>query len=319
MSDPGALVCVRKDEAAAARRWRRRGSSAHTAATRPSARPPLSLRALRRPGLLSAAVGGAVLAAAWLGVTAALAHSNDSALSRRIGAGCEELAPCQSLEAEAERRLERCSLLCGGAAAEYEAARLLRFRAEERRAVREHYRVRDDAELQQRELERARRLDDWQRQEAARVEEASRERQHRLELERLRQAHIERRLAEERQRRASYYSALGSKGRAKRLERCLASSERCDALTLDLLDATANEAERRSLAQLNEGVTPPAGKASARPEHAPFMQPDALEPASRARAAGPATVALEPTQVEEAPSANEPGTDSGREVLAPSS
>jgi hypothetical protein len=252
-------------------------------------RRPRSLR------LLPGALGGVLLAAAaWLGVTGALAHAGDSAFSRRISAGCEELASCQSLEVEAERRMDQCALLCGRAAAEHEAARLLRFRAEERRAVREHYRLREDAELHQRDRERARQLDEWKRHEAARADEASRERQHRLELERLRQAHVDRQLSAERQRRASYYSALGAKGRAKRLERCLASSERCDGLALDLLEATESEAEKRSLAQLNEGVAPPAPKRTADDDN-PVTLPGKLEDTLADSATGPAASATELT------------------------
>jgi hypothetical protein len=293
MSDRGALVCVRNDEGEAARRWRRRGPSAHMAQQGPSAKLARAVRP--RPFLrpLPGVLGGVLLAAAaWLGVTGVFAHSGDSAFSRRIVAGCDALEPCQTLEAEAERRMDQCALSCGRAAAEYQAARLLRFRAEERLAVREHYRLRDDAELHERERERARQLDEWQRHEAVRASEASRERQHRLELERLRQAHVDRRLSEERQRRASYYSALGAKGRAKRLERCLSSSERCEALTLDLLDATENEAERRLLAQLNEGVAPPAPKSKPGDEN-PVAHPDTLEDTLAGSATGPVPSALE--------------------------
>jgi hypothetical protein len=203
----------------------------------------------------------------WVGVTVAMTHAGDSAFSRRIAAGCEELEPCLSLEAEAEQRVDNCSLACGRSAAEHRAARLMRFRAEERRAVRNHYSERDRDERLERESERARQLDDWRRREAVRAEEAARERRHQLELERLRQAHVDRRLAEERERRQSYYSALGPDGRTKRLEHCLAGSERCDALVVDLLEATRDDAERRKLAELNEGVTHPPPKAP-RPEKA---------------------------------------------------
>jgi hypothetical protein len=140
--------------------------------------------------------------------------------------------------------------------------------------VHDHYRERDRAEQLEQQTERARQLDEWQRREAARAAEAERDRRQQIELERLRQAHVDRRLAEERERRQSYYAALGPEGRAKRLERCLAGSERCDALVLDLLDATRDAAERRKLAERNEGVTHPAPKAAAR------------APAAEARAPG---------------------------------
>jgi hypothetical protein len=211
---------------------------------------------------MRAALAGALLAGAGWGGTWAMTHAAEDAFARRIDLGCEELEPCQRLEAEAERRLEECSLSCGRAAAEYRATRLMRYRAEERRAVRDHYRERERAEQLERQGQRERQLDDWQRREAARADEAARDRQHELELERLRQAHADRRLAEERQRRQNYYAALGSGGRAQRLKHCLTNSERCDALVLELLEATRDDTERRKLAELNEGLTHPSTKDS---------------------------------------------------------
>jgi hypothetical protein len=265
MSDSGALVCVRRGdrEAADGQRWPRRVRAAESTAGLPG-RP--SARGVGPGGrgfaALRAAIGAGLFAGTvWAGATLAMTHAGDSAFSRRIAAGCEELQPCLSLEAEAEQRMDNCSLGCGRSAEEHRAARLMRFRAEERRAVRDHYRERDRAEQLERKAERARQLDDWQRRETARAEEADRDRRQQVELERLRQAHVDRRLAEERERRQSYYSALGPDGRAKRLEHCLAGNERCDPLVLDLLDATRDDAERRKLAELNEGVTHPAPKA----------------------------------------------------------
>jgi hypothetical protein len=205
----------------------------------------------------------ALAAVGWLGLAVARAHSGDSAFSRRIGAGCEELEPCLGVEAEAERRLETCSLLCGREAAELAAARQMRFRAEERRRVRDHYRERERSEEAERQRERQERLDEWQRERAARREEAARAREQQLELERLRREHLERRLADERRRRVGYLAALGPEGRALRLKRCLTSRERCDALTLDLLDAARDDHERRVLAEANERLVRPAPKPKA--------------------------------------------------------
>jgi len=164
--------------------------------------------------------------------------------------------------------------------------------------VREHYRERDRNEELERQRELAERRDEWQRERTARAEEATRAREHQLELERLRQEHLDRRVAEERQRRVSYLAALGPQGRALRLKRCLASRERCDALTLDLLDAARDDKERRSLAEANERVVraapeptaPPAAKAEAAAEEtsnldsavsaAPAPAPAALHDAS---------------------------------------
>jgi len=266
MSDPVALVCVRGSDPDddSARRWKRRASAAHgprvgaVLATGP-ARAPRRFAGLPR-GLLLLLVGGV----GWACATGALAHSGGSAFSRRIGAGCEEIEPCLSLEEEAERRLDACALFCDREVVQLGTARQLRFRAEERRAVREHYRERDRAEGAERQRERDERQEEWQREQAARAAEAARDQQHRLELERLRQEHIDRRLADERQRRVSYLAALGAEGRALRLERCLKKGrERCDALTLDLLDAAGDEAERRKLAEANEGLVHPPPKPEA--------------------------------------------------------
>jgi hypothetical protein len=197
----------------------------------------------------------------WAATLFAQAQLGDATFSGRIQAGCEDLAPCQSLEAEAEHRLEQCRLFCGRAAVDYKTARLMRYRSEERRAVRDHYRERDRVERLEEEQLHAQKLDEWQRREAARVDQATREQRERLELERLRQEHIDRRIADERQRRATYYGALGPEGRALRLKRCLGNAEHCDGLVLDLLDAARDGAERRQLAELNEGVVPPPPKA----------------------------------------------------------
>jgi hypothetical protein len=212
------------------------------------------------------ALAGLLVAGAWGGAVLVHERAGDAAFSRRIAAGCEELEHCQQLEAEAEARVDRCSFACGVAASEYRAARVMRFRAEERRAVRDHYRERDRVERLERDMRRATRLDDWQRREAARAEEAERDRRHQLELERLRQAHADRRRAEERERRQSYFATLGREGRAKRLEHCLSVNERCDTLVLDLLDAARDDAERRELARRNEGFEPLTAKTTLAPK-----------------------------------------------------
>jgi hypothetical protein len=201
-------------------------------------------------------------------VCAALVHVaervDDSTFARRVDAGCEELAPCRTLEAEAERRMDACAFFCGGVAAQYREVRGLLHRAEERQAVRDHYRERNRTEREARELANARKLDEWQRRKAASAELAAREREERLALERLRQAHFDRRLLEERTRRARYFASLGAEGRENRLKRCLKSADSCDALALELVESAADESEKRALGDLNEGVKPPAPPASAR-------------------------------------------------------
>ena len=310
MSQRGALVCVGSgDREAAPRpsdapRWRRRPRASHIGAPPLRVAPPAAVAPApvvitttarvasprSRPAWARLLLGAAL--AGGIALVAALAHSQvgDAAFSRRVEQGCEELAPCRALEADAAQRVEACTLFCGRAAAEHRAARLLRYRAEERQSVLDHYRERERSERLERERERAHQVDDWQRREAARAAQAEREQRERLELERVRQVHIDRRLAEQRERRASYYGALGPEGRAQRLKRCLATSESCDALVLDLLDAARDDAERRTLAQLNVGIAPPEAKrregrgvaraATHAPATAPVPSPEPAAPES---------------------------------------
>lgn len=211
-------------------------------------------------------------------------RAGDAGFERRMASGCEELEPCRALEAEAERRVQACAFFCGGLAAQHREVRAWLHRAEERRAVRDHYRERERAEREGRELARAQKLSDWQRREAARAESAAREHRERLELERLRQAHLERRLAEERSRRTRYFAALGPEGRESRLKRCLKTQGGCDALALELVESAADDAERRALGDLNEGVAVPRAPADTGEREAadrPAPTPRAVEASER--------------------------------------
>lgn len=278
-------------------RWRRRGPAAlplaqvtppgHLGSKDP--RPIVVQRRSRRSTHLGLLLGAAVCGA----VAIVSARADDSAFARRVASGCEELEPCRALEAEAERRMDACAFFCGGVAAQYRQVRAQLHRSEERRAVRDHYRERERTEHQRREKARAQKLDEWQRREAVRVESAEREHRQRLELERLRQAHVDRRLLEERARRTRYFAALGPEGRANRLRRCLSGAERCDALALELVESAADEAEKRSLGDLNEGVTPPAPPPPARRREA---QPEtrSAEPESDGRPGETPSEAPEP-------------------------
>jgi hypothetical protein len=179
--------------------------------------------------------------------------------AERLSQGCEELEPCQQLEAEAARREQSCWLGCGRELSDHRMARLLRYRAEERSAVREHYRQREDAERSEQQSERDQKLAEWQREQAARRAEAEREQRERLELERLRQDRLDQRLRAERQRRISYLTLLTPAARAERLEQCYGGVPRgagavpgCEALVLDLVEAAPDDAEKKKLAALNE-------------------------------------------------------------------
>lgn len=256
MSDRGALVPVTPNPVGlgtgrSTARFGRRGLAATEAARSRS-------RARRRW-----AVAGAlftVLATA-LAVRGLRRNAEDTAFTHRVNAGCEELESCQRLEAAAERRATDCFIGCGARVAEHGMTRLMRYRSEERLAVRAHYRQREEAEQLEQRTERAQQLELWQRERAARLDAAEREHRRRMEVERLEQARLERRLAEERQRRVEYLTLLGAEGRAKRLRRCAATPPGCASSLSELLDAASTETEKRLLAELHEQLL--AGEAPA--------------------------------------------------------
>jgi hypothetical protein len=201
-------------------------------------------------------------------------------LAERLSEGCSDVEACRQLEAAAALHEQSCWLGCGRSEAEHRLARTLRYRAEERSAVREHYRQRDDAERSERQLEREQRVADEQRELAAQQARAESEQRERLELERLRQDRIDRRNAEERQRRVSYLALLEPAARAARLERCHVQKTGCDALVLDLLEAAVEPAEKRKLVALNEQLLRGGGRATQRsePRRAPEPAVQASEP-----------------------------------------
>lgn len=264
-------------------RWRRRTSN------RPAPAVPLALPtagAPHRRHLRRWLAGFGVVGLLALGAGFEL-RGSDAQFEQRLGEGCEDLDACRSLEAEAARRVEGCRLGCGRERAEHKMARLLRYRAEERRAVHEHYRQRDDAERSEREEERDRSLADRERLESKRAAEAERtraadaDRAHteQLELERLRLAAAERHVAEERQRRLAYLGLLGAEEREQRLRRCFAGNKPagavpanpCETQIVDLVESAPDAAEKRHLAQLNERLL--NGEAPALPSATPKQKP----------------------------------------------
>jgi hypothetical protein len=197
--------------------------------------------------------------AAWLVLVGCVAvgcvlhfGSADPGFARRLELGCEELEQCRRLEAETSLRLAECWLMCGDRALQHQLASFLRYRSEERQAVREHYRRRGDAERLEARLLREREEQESRQAQAARTQAAEREHQRRLELERLRQAQVELRMAEQHRRRVSYLSLLGAEGRVRYLRRCEKAGTGCEGLILELLDAAGNLDEKRSLAELHE-------------------------------------------------------------------
>lgn len=234
--------------------------------------PPTETRALVGPRVVVvpqprrwAIRAAAALLIGLTGLAAWRSLGSNDAFAERLSQGCEQLEPCRQLEAEASRREQACWLGCGRELSDHRMARLLRYRAEERSAVREHYRQRDDAERSEQQSEREQKLADWQREQAAHSAEAEREQRERLELERLRQDRIDQRVQAERQRRISYLALLAPAARAERLEQCYADPARvaagpaqerasggCEALVLDLVEAAMEGTEKRKLAELNE-------------------------------------------------------------------
>lgn len=250
----------------AAARWRRtRTQRAASPETRTLVVPSIVVVPQPRRWALRAA---AAVLIGLAGLTAWRSLGSDDAFAERLSQGCEQLEPCRQLEAEAARREQSYWLGCGRELSDHRMARLLRYRAEERSAVREHYRQRDDAERSEQQSEREQKLADWQREQAAHTAEAEREQRERLELERLRQDRIDQRVQAERQRRISYLALLAPAARAERLEQCYAEPARvaagtgqeraqanCEALALDLVEAAAEGTEKRKLAELNEKLS----------------------------------------------------------------
>jgi hypothetical protein len=201
--------------------------------------------------------------------------TQDERFSLQVSAGCESIEPCQKLEAEAALRVQACWFGCGRELAEQRVARLQRYRAEERSAVREHYRQREDAERNAEQLEHERQLATWQREQAAKSALSEQEQRQRLELERLRQERIDRRVLEERQRRVGYLALLGAEGRLERLRRChadKADKAGCEALILDLVEATSLADEKRKLAAENEKLLAGGSRALSAPRQ-PALPP----------------------------------------------
>jgi len=253
-------------------RWRRsRTLRASVGALVSPALPSAAPQAVQAPGEAARAVRRvALLLLAGLGVFGGWRWSAaEDSFSERLSEGCEQIESCRQLETEAAHRVQSCWLVCGREQSEHRMARSMRYRAEERSAVREHYRQRDDAERTEQRLEREQKLAEWRREQAVHRSDAEREQRERVELERLRQDRIDQRVREQRLRRVAYLALLGPEARAARLDRCHAEPAGCEALVLDLIEAAPEAAEKRKLAerneQLSQGVAPVAHVAAPKP------------------------------------------------------
>ena len=109
-------------------------------------------------GRLSLRRGGGLLLAGLTALCVWRLSADPGSLAERLSDGCADLDACRQLEAEAALREQSCWLGCGRREAEHRFARSLRYRAEERSAVREHYRQRDDAERSERQLRHEQRV-----------------------------------------------------------------------------------------------------------------------------------------------------------------
>lgn len=238
-------------------RWRRtRSQRASVESPAPPARtPPLAAAPGSRDSARAAGRAAALLLAALAGCAGWRWSAADDSFSARLSQGCEQLESCRQLETEAAQRVQSCWLGCRRELSEHRMARSLVYRAEERSAVREHYRQRDDAERAEQQLERAQKLADWQREQAAHSAAAEREQRQRLEFERLRQDRIDQRVREERLRRVAYLALIGAEARAERLEHCHAEPAGCEVLVLDLIEAAPDVAEKGKLAERNEKLS----------------------------------------------------------------
>jgi hypothetical protein len=226
-------------------RWRRRTAEA-------AARTALSRRTKPRRWLAGLAASAAVSTLVALGI-GAQAWSASRALDEF--AGCDDIGSCRRLEIEAARRLAACWVGCENERTAKRIAQLALARAEERQAVREHYRQQDQAERSERETEQLRVQAEREHAEHERALAAEREHRGQLELEQVREAAVDRRRAEERARWLGYLGLLGPDQREQRLRRCFAAKGQCDALIVDLAEAASDANEKRHLAALHERLS----------------------------------------------------------------
>lgn len=201
--------------------------------------------------------GGWLALVALLGTAGAVlllatGHAPDDGFERLLAAGCDEVEPCHALEVEASARLARCSFSCAGEREQQREARQLLSRAEERRRVREHYRQSAELEGRLAESARSRRIEDAERVLAAQARVEERLRKEQLEAEQAERARLEAKGAEQRARELRYLALMSPRAREQRLKRCHERLASCDALVELMLDATADERERRRLVEINE-------------------------------------------------------------------
>jgi hypothetical protein len=229
-------------------------------------------------------------------------HAQGDGFERLLAAGCDEVEPCQALEAEASARLARCSFSCASERDQQREARQLLYRAEERRRVREHYRQSAELEGRLAESARSRRIEDQERVLAAQARIEERLRKEQLEIEQAERERVAARAAEQRARELRYLKLMSPRAREQRLKRCHERLASCEGLVELMLDAASDDRERRRLVELNEraledqqrrperepahdaNVTPRA--AALAPEGGAPAAPAATEPVSNEGAQG---------------------------------
>lgn len=197
-------------------------------------------------------VGVLLLAGAAAAALLVTRHTASDGFERLLAAGCDEVEPCQVLEAEASERLARCGLSCEQEREQQREARQLLYRAEERRRVREHYRQSAELEGRIQDSARSRRIEDEQRVLAAQARVEERLRKEQLESEQAERERVSARAAEQRARELRYLTLMSPRSREQRLKRCHERLASCDALVELMLDAAQDDRERRRLVEINE-------------------------------------------------------------------
>lgn len=237
-AEQSALVEFAEAQAVRAPRWRRtRGGPEVRGAQGSTARPWRGLY-------------GALAACAVLLVCVAAKRAGGSVLSVE----CASVTDCERVAEQAAAEFSKCWWLCGERQAIHRESRVALVRARERQAERAHYQERNAADRREVSLREGRERESKERERAVAASLLRRQHEQRLELEKLRQDRMDRRLAQRREREQVYLRALGREGREARLRRCHRVGRNCELLVLGLVSAAPKTLEKQTLAILNEAL-----------------------------------------------------------------
>ena len=160
---------------------------------------------------------------------------------------CGGVDECRAQLQVAEGRLSDCLLMCGEERTALERAKARFRRFKEAAVLEQHYDERRAIESREREERQRERAETLRRQRLARAEAARAEHRRRVQLERLRQAHVDRQQTRKRERRVALYRSLGVVGRSLRLRRCQSRAGSCDELLGLLTEAASGQPEQAAL------------------------------------------------------------------------